>query len=91
MYLSFHNHKMEMIMHTSPDGKKLEIRGASVAQSVKRPTSAHVMISRFVSSSPTLGSVLTAWSLEPDSDSVIPFLSASALLSLSLSLSQKLT
>ena len=35
-------------------------RGAWVAQPVERPTSAQVMISRFVSSSPTSGSVLTA-------------------------------
>ena len=39
-------------------------RGAWVAQSVKRPTSAQVMISRFVGSSPVSGSVLTAQSLE---------------------------
>ena len=45
-------------------------RGAWVAQSVKRPTSAHVMISRFVSLSPMSGSVLTAQSLEPALDSV---------------------
>ena len=35
-------------------------RGAWVAQSVELPTSAQVMISWFVSSSPTMGSVLTA-------------------------------
>ena len=45
-----------------------------MAQSVERPTSAQVMISRSVSSSPALGSVLTAQSLEPASDSVSPFL-----------------
>ena len=50
--------------------------GTWVAQSVKRPTSAQVMISQFVGSSPTLGSVLTAQSLEPASDSVSPSLSA---------------
>ena len=49
-------------------------RGAWVAQSVKRPTSAQVMISRSVSSSPVSGSVLTAQSLEPVSDSVSPSL-----------------
>ena len=49
-------------------------RGAWVAQSVKRPTSAQVMISQLVSSSPTSGSVLTAQSLEPVSDSVSPSL-----------------
>ena len=42
--------------------KKIEGRGAWVTQSVKSPTSAQVMISRFVSSSPKLGS---AQSLEP--------------------------
>ena len=42
--------------------------------SVKRPTSAQVMISWSVSSSPTSGSVLTAQSLEPVSDSVSPSL-----------------
>ena len=56
------------------------VRGAWVAQSVKRPTSAQVMISRFVSSSPTSGSVLTVQSLKPASDSVSPSLSAPTLL-----------
>ena len=41
---------------------------AWVAQLVKHPTSAQVMISWFVSSSPALGSVLTAQNLEPASD-----------------------
>ena len=45
-------------------------RGSRVAQSVKHTTSAQVMISRFVGSSPVLGSVLTAQSPEPASDSV---------------------
>ena len=62
--------------------------GACVAQSVKRPTSAQVMISQFVSLSPALGSVLTAQSLEPALDSVSPSLSAPPLLALSLSLSK---
>ena len=41
------------------------MRGAQVAQSVERLTSAQVVISQSVSSSPALGSVLTAraWSL----------------------------
>ena len=52
-----------------------EIRGAWVVLLVELPTSAQVMISRSVSSSPTLGSVLTAQSLEPVSDSVSPSLS----------------
>ena len=41
---------------------------------VKRPTSAQVMISRFMGESPASGSVLTAWSLESASDSVSPSL-----------------
>ena len=45
-----------------------------VAQSVERLTSAQVMILWFVSSSPALGSVLIAQSLEPASDSVSPSL-----------------
>ena len=48
--------------------------GAWVAQSVEQPTSAQVMISRSVSSSPASGSVLMAPSLEPVSDSVSPSL-----------------
>ena len=68
-----------------------------MAQSVERPTLAQVMISRSVSSSPESGSVLTARSLEPVSDSVSPSLSAppplvlclSVCLSLSLSLKNK--
>ena len=43
-----------------------------MAQSVERPTSAQVMISQFVRWSPTSGSVLTAQSLEPVSDSLSP-------------------
>ena len=63
--------------------------GAWVAQSAKCPTSTQVMISRFMSSSPVSGSgsVLTAQSLEPASDSVSPSLSAPPLLTLCLSLS----
>ena len=45
-------------------------RGAWVAQSVERPTSAQVTILQSVSLSPVSGSVLTAQSLEPASDSV---------------------
>ena len=48
-----------------------------MAQSVGRLTSAQVVISRSVSLSPASGSVLTAQSLEPVSDSVSPSLSAS--------------
>ena len=46
-----------------------------MAQSVKHLTSAQVMISLFVGSSPASGSVLIAQSLEPASDSVSPSLS----------------
>ena len=58
--------------------------GTWVAQLVKRPTSAQVMILQFVGSSPVSGSVLTAQSLEPASDSVSPSLSAPPLLALCL-------
>ena len=51
-----------------------ESRGVWVAQSVKRPTSAQVMISQYVGLSPASGSVLTAWNLEPASHSVPPSL-----------------
>ena len=60
-----------------------------VARLVKRPTSAQVMISGFVSLSPASGSVLTAQSLEPASDSVCPSLSAPPHHSHSVSLSLK--
>ena len=69
--------------------KHLKCWGTWVAQSVERPTSAQVVISRCMRSSPALGSVLTAQSLEPASDSVSPSLSVPPLLMLSLSLSQK--
>ena len=62
-----------------------------MAQLVERPTSAQVMISWFVSSSPALGSQLTTQSLEPASDSVSPSLSApppTYALSLSLSVAK---
>ena len=66
------------------------IRGAWVAQSVERRTSAQVMTSWFAGLSPTLGSVLTAQSLELASDSVSPSFSAPPPLTLCLSLiSQK--
>ena len=60
--------------------------GTWVAQSVKRPTSALVMISGFMSLSPASSPVLTAQSLDPASDSVSGSLSPSpthAVLSLS--------
>ena len=61
--------------------KRYSYRGAWVAQSVKRQTSAQVMISRLVSLSPTSGSVLTAQSFR---------FCSSLFLSLSLSLSAPL-
>ena len=63
-----------------------------MAQSVKHLTLAQVMISQFVGSSLTSGSVLTAQSLEPASDSVSPSLCIPPLLTLyKLALSQKQT
>ena len=64
-------------------------RGTWVAQLVKQLTLAQVMISWFVGSSPAMGSVLTAQSLEPALESVSPSLSAPPPLVLCLSLSQK--
>ena len=60
-----------------------------MAQSVKRPTPAQVMMSQSVTSSRAPGSVLTAQSLEPASDTVSPSLSATPLLTLGPSLSLK--
>ena len=50
------------------------MEGRLGGSTVKRPTSAEVMISQSMSSSPASGSVLTAKSLEPVSDSVSPSL-----------------
>ena len=60
-----------------------------MTQSVKRRTLPRVVILWFVGSSPTLGSVLAAWSLEPASDSLSPSLSAPPPLALCLCISQK--
>ena len=61
-----------------------------MAQSVERLTSAQVMISWSRGSSPTSGSVLAAWSLEPASDSMPPLsLCPSPAQALSRSVSQK--
>ena len=57
----------------------------------KRLTWAQVMISQSVSLSPTLGSVLTAQSLDPALDSVYLSLSSPPLLMLSFSLKNKQT
>ena len=61
-------------------------RGAWVAQSVERPTSAQVMILQFVDLSPAQDSLLTAQRLEPASDSASP--SLCPFLAHTLSLSQ---
>ena len=63
-----------------------------MVQSVKRPTSAKLMVAQSIGSSPEPGSVLTAQSLEPALDSVSFSLcpapcSSSLSLSLSLALS----
>ena len=63
-----------------------KVRGAWVAQSVGHLTSAQVMISQSVSLNLALGSMLTARSLEPASDSVSPCLPALSPLVLFLSL-----
>ena len=67
---------------------KKETWGAWVAQSVERPSLVQVMISQFVGSSPMLGSVLTAQSLDPASILCLPF-SLPLPCSHSVSLSQK--
>ena len=65
---------------------KNTLQSSWVAQSVERLTSSQVMNLQWVSSSPVLGSVLTAQSLEPASDSVSPSPSVPPPI---LSLSQK--
>ena len=81
-----HNLKIREI---SDSLKRNNIRGTRVAQSVEHPTSAQVMISQSVGSSPASGSVLTAQSLEPVSNPVSPSLSAPPPVSLCLTLSLK--
>ena len=60
-----------------------------MAQSVEGLTSAQVVISWLLSSSPTSGSVLTAQNLEPVPDSVSPSLSDRPLFMLFLCLNDK--
>ena len=64
---------------------KFTLRGTWVAQLGKHLTSTQIMILQFMGSSPTLGSGLTAQSLEPALDSVSPSLSAPPTLMLCLS------
>ena len=82
--LSLFPHGKKRDSNNSP---KIKRRAAWVALAAGHPTSAQVMISRFLSSSPASGSVPTAQSLEPASDSVFPSLSAPPPLTLTLSLS----
>ena len=72
--------------------KNVWARGVRVAQSVERPTSAQVVITRSASSSPGTGSVLlTSQSLKHASGSVSPSLCAPPPLMLCLSLSLSLS
>ena len=77
------------VLNVTGHSRMIRMGGTWVAQLVKRPTSAQVMISQFVSSSPTSGSVLTVQSLEPALDSVPLSLSAPPPRVLCLSVSQK--
>ena len=61
--LSLSTPPLGVSFNTAPRPGQSCVWGAWVAQSVKRPTSAQVTISRFVSSSPASGSALTAGSL----------------------------
>ena len=85
--------KPQVSEHLSQERLVLESQrgGTWVPQSVGRLTSAQVMISQFVGSSPMLGSVLTVQTLEPASDSLSPSLSAPPLLVFCLSLSLSLS
>ena len=75
--------------HPGGESENGQLGGAPrVVQSVERPTSAQVMISWSVSSSPASGSVLTARSLERVLDSVSPSLCPSPTHALSLSVSE---
>ena len=76
------------ICKNGDDNNRTDLRGTWVAQLVERPTLAQVMISWFMSSSPVSGSLMTAQSLEPASDSVSPSLRLPPL-TLVLSPSQK--
>ena len=88
-YLSYSQFSTVLMSEQISPSLKVSVRGAWVAQSVKRPNSARVMIPWFVGSSPASGSVLTAQSLEPALDSVCVSLSAPLPLVFSLSLCQK--
>ena len=61
---------VKMLLGRNSSQNLSDIRGTWVAQLVKRPTLARVMITRFVTLSPLSDSVLTAQSLEPASNSL---------------------
>ena len=70
-----HRDRDEKTYHwTEGSPEKKQPGGAWVARSVERPASAQVMISQLEISSPALGSVQTARSLEPALDSASPSL-----------------
>ena len=76
---SFVRGKLAALSLSPGETSKISVKnlgGAWLAQSVKHSSSAELMISRFVSSSPASASVLAARSLEPALDSVSPSLSA---------------
>ena len=70
--------------------QRIKIRDTCVAQ-LGHLTSAQVMISLLMGSIPTLGSVMTAQSLEPALDSVSPSFPAPPPLTFCLSLKNKQT
>ena len=84
------NHEtLQVLKNSSLTVNTVNLHSTWVAQSVKRPTVAQVVILHFMSSSPTSDSVLTAQSLEPMLDSVSPPLLAPPLLMSYLSLKNK--
>ena len=84
----FTNAKIKLCQNNKRKNAKQD-EGTGVAQSVKCLTLAQIMMSQFPTLSPTLGSVLTARSLEPALDSVSPSLSAPPLPTLCVSLKKK--
>ena len=85
-YSILHSEHQQQFLWLYASHKSYNVWGAWVALSVERLTLGQVMISRFTSSSPASGSLLTAQSLEPASDSASPYLSASLSLLLALCL-----
>ena len=86
-FISFEIQRRQIILAATPHSQ-ITLRqcgpgGAWMAQLVKCPTSAQVMISQFVSLSPASGSVLTAQSLEPALESVSSLCPSPLVLSVS--------